>query len=155
MSDTSSSLGGTSALITSPCATSSTSTVADAAVLWSVGSALHAITVLVSSIGVLHLSCHLSTPDHVRRPLSLFQMPCLYHHQSFRPSALLLHSGGNTWIWCDISLHFCSFADRIFFQFAWPFLPVNVSFMMLLTFEFYIIDIYFIPTVVCVFALLL
>ena len=35
------------------------------------------------------------------------------------------------------------------------FLPVNVSFMMLLTFQFYIIDIYFIPTVVCVFALLL
>ena len=31
------------------------------------------------------------------------------------------------------------------------FLLVNVSFMMLLTFQFYIIDIYFIPTVVCVF----
>ena len=28
------------------------------------------------------------------------------------------------------------------------FLPVNVSFMMLLTFQFYIIGIYFIPTVV-------
>ena len=94
------------------------------------------LLVMHPSVGVLHLSCHLSTPDHVRRPLSLFQMPCIYHHQSFRPSALLLHSGGNTWIPCDISLHFCSFSDGIFFQFAWLFYQWRFLFWCFWPFNF-------------------